>query len=606
MVFTISPQEAQAMQEDEAQLIGAIAQAARSVIALAMLRQPQSATAQVPETMRIQMGRRVVYGRLNDGTFRNELTPETLKAVFDAVQRPVAEGTDLGKYRGKIPAIEIRDGDTVLFREERDGTVTVNAIQFQLEQSTRRERESEQLSPDVSPPAEPPLDRAREIAQAAEYLLNPLAEEQPIYDSVAIGDYRIKRGGEHLVTVSRGDTLILVSKDGEVMTDRVTEQDWQAFQRIYERLQPTQAEYQEIDYEEFLNYEYRDIYELWEALDHMTPQELLTLATQRFGLYPEGKDIADIEDGLLEQYDVMQDILNAYKLEQGNEAEIPQNEDQVTLTADVADATEPQDTLPAIAIAERETAKLPSGATKRLLQNTQQNLQQRLEQNLKRSQNWLTSRPEHRRNYRTARAALDLFNRGYERTGERSYLVGDYAVNFKGKNLYVLKDSKGELMRFRAAQFSILGVNWQSIQVLKVSDRLTDFQAKTLHSMQQNQAIIPQSNLDGETAHASKTSRVERTVIQFLQTKARAKVWDKEGGKFKLEIGAGGFLQITEKQEGRGVVFRRQYGEVLSKLNAQDIAHFDRLAAKMSPKRHQSFSRQQVRTPRPSPGLELA
>jgi hypothetical protein len=440
MVFTISPQEAQAMQEDEAQLIGAIAQAARSVIALAMLRQPQSATAQVPETLRIQMGRRLVYGRLNDGTFRNELTPETLKAVFDAVQRPVAEGVDPGKYRGKIPAIEIRDGDTVLFREERDGTVTVNAIQFQLEQSTRQEKESEQPSPDVSLP-EPPLDRAREIAQAADYLLNPLAEE-PIYDSVAIGEYRIKRGGEHIVTVSRGDTLILVTKDGEVMTDRVTEQDWQAFQRIYERLQPTQAEYQGIDYEEFLNYEYRDIYELWEALDHMTPQELLTLATQRFGLYPEGKDVADIEDGLLEQYDMMQDILNAYKLEQGNEAEIPQNEDQVTLTADVADATAPQDTLPAIAIAERETAKLPNGAAKQLLQNTQQNWQQRLEQNLRRSQNWLTSRPENRRNYRTARAALDLYNRGYERTGERSYLVGDYAVNFKGKNLYVLKDSR--------------------------------------------------------------------------------------------------------------------------------------------------------------------
>jgi hypothetical protein len=607
MVFTISPQEAQAMQEDEAQLIGAIAQAARSVIALAMLRQPQSATAQVPETLRIQMGRRLVYGQLNDGTFRNELTPETLKAVFDAVQRPVAEGVDPGKYRGKIPAIEIRDGDNVLFREERDGTVTVNAIQFQLEQSTRQQKEPEPLSPAVSP-SEPPLDRAKEIAQAADYLLNPLAEEQPIYDSVAIGDYRIKRGGEHIVTVSRGDTLILVTKDGEVMTDRVTEQDWQAFQRIYERLQPTQAEYQGIGYEEFLNYEYRDIYELWEALDHMTPQELLMLATQRFGLYPEGKEVADIEDGLLEQYDVMQDILNAYKLEQEDElqADILQNEDHVTLTADVADATAPQDTLPAIAIAERETAKLPNGATKQLLQNTQQNLQQRLEQSLKRSQNWLGLRPENRRNYRTARAALELFNRGYERTGERSYLVGDYAVHFKGKNLYVLKDSRGELMRFKAAQFSILGVNWQSVRVLKVSDRLTDFQAKTLQTMQQNQSIIPQSNLDGETAHASKTSRVERTVIQFLQTKARAKVWDKEGGKFKLEIGAGGFLQITEKQEGRGVVFRRQHGEVMSKLNTQDIAHFDRLAAKMSPKRHQSFSRQQVRTPKRSSGLELA
>jgi hypothetical protein len=139
---------------------------------------------------------------------------------------------------------------------------------------------------------------------------------------------------------------------------------------------------------------------------------------------------------------------------------------------------------------------------------------------------------------------------------------------------------------------------------LKVSDRLTEFQARNFQALQRNRALIPQGNLDVESNHTSRTSRVERTVIQFLQTKARAKVWDKEGGKFKLEIGESGFLQITEKQEGRGVVFRRQNGEVLSKLNAQDFAHFERLAARMQPNRHQSFSRQQ--TPRQSSGLELA
>jgi hypothetical protein len=42
----------------------------------------------------------------------------------------------------------------------------------------------------------------------------------------------------------------------------------------------------------------------------------------------------------------------------------------------VADATAPQDVLPAIAIAERETAKLPEGNTRQLLQNTVKDWQQ--------------------------------------------------------------------------------------------------------------------------------------------------------------------------------------------------------------------------------------
>jgi hypothetical protein len=347
-----------------------------------------------------------------------------------------------------------------------------------------------------------------------------------------------------------------------VMTDRVTEQDWQAFQRIYERLQPAQAEYQGIDYEEFLNYEYRDIYELWEALDHMTPQELLTLATQRFGLYPEGKDVADIEDGLLEQYDVMQDILNAYKLEQGNEAEIPQNEDQVTLTADVADATAPQDTLPAIAIAERETAKLPNGAAKQLLQNTQQNWQQRLEQNLRRSQNWLSSRPENRRNYRTARAALDLYNRGYERTGERSYLVGDYAVNFKGKNLYVLKDSKGELMRFRAAQFSILGVNWQSIQVLKVSNAAKPGNHPPKQSgwrnrpRQQNQPCGTHCHSISTNQSQSQSLGQRGRQVQTRNRRRRVSANHREAGRSRRGVSAAAWRSHVQAERSRYCSFR--------------------------------------------------
>ncbi|PSB66333.1 hypothetical protein C7B61_10415 [filamentous cyanobacterium CCP1] len=127
--------------------------------------------------------------------------------------------------------------------------------------------------------------------------------------------------------------------------------------------------------------------------------------------------------------------------------------------------------------------------------------------------------------------------------------------------------------------------------------------------MQQNRALTPQGDLDVEATYNAKTNRVEQIVTHFLQSKVQANVWDKEGGKFKLEIGEAGFLRITDKQEGRGVVFQRKEGKVLSKLGARDFAHFDRLAAKMQPLEQQASPRPQAETKgrsrQKASGLEL-
>ena len=100
MAFTVNPAEAQAMQEDQAQLLGAIAQAIRGLINA--LDTPRSQQIEKPETMRIQMGRRIVFGQMANGQFRNELGADRLKTIFDALQRPVAEGVDPEKYKGKF------------------------------------------------------------------------------------------------------------------------------------------------------------------------------------------------------------------------------------------------------------------------------------------------------------------------------------------------------------------------------------------------------------------------------------------------------------------------------------------------------------------------
>jgi len=657
MVFTVSPAEAQAMQEDQAQLLSAIMQATRGIIST--LDRPRSQQPEAPKTMRIQMGRRLVYGLMARGEFRNELTPDRLKTIFDALQRPASEDVDLKKYRGKIPAIEIKDGDTVLFREESDGIVSVNQIAFQVQKQTQSEKnnlaaentntekqtqtpetkslqsqsnltehqqqlqQAQQLrvlaqsvldlqgvttpignrqyqsknfivvenvdndtltiasqdktvlqatregqilvvAPNDIPTAlgeiseaykqaeelqwrmesnEPPpedlsLDwqaqniQAQDIAHTAQFLLNPLGDEKPLYDTVAITDYKIAQDTDGLAITRGNDELVLIVREGQVWDYGSTGQDWQAFQRF----QPQRS--------------------------NLNEQETQT--------------------------------------------------DRVHLTADFTQIlAEGENTLPAIAVAEREAAKLPDGATKQLLQATHQDWKhqvlQGLGQGLRETMSWLASRPETMRDQSIARSSLELFHRGYLRTSEKTYEVGNFKVSLSGANLYTVRDATGELMRFKAAKSPIPGIQHQSIQILSKSDRLTSAHQAVFQQMRQDKSLTPVGELDVEARYGAKTQRVEQTVRAFLQSQ-NARVWDKEKGRFKFEIGEDNFLKITDKRDGRGVVYRRDNGRVMSRLQPNDFAHFDRLAEQLqSTKRQQDASQEKTRSnQKQSSGMELS
>jgi hypothetical protein len=127
MSFTVNPGETQAMQEDQVQLMHAISQTART--ALGLLK--QSPAQQKPESPEIRMNGRMVYGAMADGQIRNELTPERLQGLLDSLQQPKTAGVDPKQYRGKTAAIELRDAGIILFRQEKDSTVTVNQFQHQ-------------------------------------------------------------------------------------------------------------------------------------------------------------------------------------------------------------------------------------------------------------------------------------------------------------------------------------------------------------------------------------------------------------------------------------------------------------------------------------------
>jgi hypothetical protein len=130
MPFTVNPGETQAMQEDEVQLLHAISQTTRT--ALSLLK--QSPAQQKPESPEIRMNGRMVYGAMADGQIRNELTPEKLQGLLDSLQQPKSEGVDPKQYKGKTAAIEIRDAGIILFRQEKDSSITVNQFQHQKTQ----------------------------------------------------------------------------------------------------------------------------------------------------------------------------------------------------------------------------------------------------------------------------------------------------------------------------------------------------------------------------------------------------------------------------------------------------------------------------------------
>ncbi|NEQ47483.1 MAG: hypothetical protein F6K00_29650 [Leptolyngbya sp. SIOISBB] len=496
MPFVISAQEAQAMQEDEVQLVMAVAQMSQRLpLVLHQLVNVAPVSSTPADGLRIFLGRRLVYGHLADGTSRRELDRNGAQIILEAIQKPVLAGVDRDAYRGKVPAIEIRDGESVLFREERDGTVTVNQIQLQisgadqtvLQEPPRTEVTTNGSSAPQLPESSPP--DPTEVAQVASRLINPFNEAKPLYDEVSVGAYRIQQQGHHL-SVHRENELILVVRDGEVVSHQLKDADRAAFLKLETQLSP----------------------------------------------------VASLQ-----------------------------------ANSQVAQTESPRDKPLAtpLAVLEQETAQLPDSSTKTLLQATVNDWQR--QGVVERATNWLTNQIASRRDQQLARTVLELFQRGYSRTGDRAYHVGNYTLSRQGQTQYTLKDARGVLMQFQTSNSLGLG---RQVQAQDVSDRLSDFHRHTLQGLRQNRQLIPQSTLESEATYAAKTRQVEQTVRHFLQKHVQASSWSKEGGQFKLEIGKADAVRILD-QWGRGVVYDHHQGEVSSRLTAQDFAYFSRLQKRM-------------------------
>ncbi|MGV0029070.1 hypothetical protein [Phormidesmis priestleyi] len=618
--------------------------------------------------MRIQLGRRIVFGQMANGQFRNELDADRLKTIFDALQRPAAEGIDPDKYKGKIPAIEIRDGNNILFREEGDGIVTVNQIEFQLQRQNQSEgnisdintsQDQETLQESSQPKLQKPKidlnEHHQQVRQAQELrvlslavldlqgVVTPLGDRQ--YQSEHFIIHENAKDGT-LTIASEESTILRTTREGQILVTAPREipvaltEINEAYNRA-EELQ-WQIESNELPPD--------DLSLDWQA-QNIQSQDIANTAT--FLLNPLGDNHPLYGTVAIEDYQISQNA-DGLVVTRGNDELVlivregqvwdygattldwetfqqfqPQRsvgvdqdsqtatiQDQVDLTADITPLmVDGEDRLPAIAVAQREAVKLPDGGTKQLIQTTHQDWKQQilhgLGQGLRETTNWLASRPETMRDQSIARSSLELFNRGYVRTGEKTYEVENFKISLQGTNTYSLSDDTGELMRFKATKSPMPGLDRPSVQILSKSDRLSSSHQATFQQMRQNRSLIPLGDLDAEASYGAKTQRVEKTVRLFLKSQ-KATAWDKENGWFKFETGAGNVLSITDKKEGRGEVYRRERGRVTSSLGANDFAHFERLAAQLQSSdlqqpQQSSIAQNQSRSSRKqSSGMELS
>jgi hypothetical protein len=256
---TISSSEADATQHQIDRLFGMMQQLLGDTMQWVATRNPKQENRD--EILRIWMGNgkdgrilRQVYGPLANGETRNDLNPDRLRTLLDAFQEPATVGIEPALYARRKPVIEIKIGNATLFRQERDGVVTVNQIQLQQQaqqESKQRSTNSEQAEAESTPGSgetqsseeTAPKERqnqAEEIAQIARYLMNPLETAQPLLSKAQVQEFTLDFDAEtNTLTISKGQKSIVRDRTGQVENLGASTTDWQAFHALAARIAKT-------------------------------------------------------------------------------------------------------------------------------------------------------------------------------------------------------------------------------------------------------------------------------------------------------------------------------------------------------------------------------
>ena len=542
------------------------------------------------EQLRIQMGRRIVQGELASGE-RRSVTTEQAEYISAALQQPVSEGVDAASYQGKVPNIEIRSGEDVLFRQERDGAVTASA--FQIEQQSAEATVpavivgGDRLAETVVAAENPPVASALEERHAEAKVLTPpealaqqargelilaepavltgdmLIENSTDLEAVKIwttevvaplessepvaaelGVYTIEVEGNS-VTISRDADVVLQAAGGNIEQSNLKAEDAKALTSWLQRDGGFEMWSVPIQQTEAVTEPPKAIaIEVAQAQVEALPdnraksffQKLVTDVSQQ-----AARGIGAVRQGLeSDQFKALQNNLTQQvsgavaSMRQGLESE-----QFKTLQSNVS-------------VGVREAPERTAEAVGKGLERTGQ---------------WLASKSEAIRDQKAARGAFQIFEEGFKRTHEKSFEHGGFKVEFEGGNRFRLSSVEtGEsMMRFSANKSTVPGQG-HSFTVLEKSMSREQYGAL-------NVATRSNEPVRGSEAAEAEHYRKSAAIAQLSAAMATAMGSNDYHGKhYRIKVGEAS-LKISAN-DGRGEVYRQERGRVESRFEQKDFGHF--------------------------------
>lgn len=530
---------------------------------------------QSPDTLdlRIQIGARVMYGRVSGGEMRDELTPTQAAIILESTQEPKTGKRE--SYGNKVPGVEIKDGDRTLFRQERDGVVTSNSIQSERDEFlwslpdpwkedpatvvqgeiVNGSTHAMQAGPSVIEVIDLSPDKTEEadVAIAVEGLMNPLGEASPPHMGASIGDYNLHQW-EGRIEVETLNGTPVATVNGE-------------------NIEPANAD----SYKEFLQ-QLETIFST-EVDGNVLFTHPIEDSPQANPVTPAGETVDQMPQGESKSFlqNLLSDLYAQIALARINLSKLQQETAQV------------QADLQGLKRGQEEATQTPgewlfrtvrSGLTplhqfqrhaSALMQDGGLVLAETVGQKLEEASHWVLSRPEAIREQRTARAALQLFNRGHERTGESSYEHGGFRVQRQGQNNFSLQDFGGkELMRFAVERSHSHQAGAESFKIH--AKDMTLQQCRSLDTLRRSGSPV-MGSVEGEKQYNQKSRQIGALVVGLTHA-IGSEVH--EGKHYQIQASENG-MAIRAK-DGRGVIYQERAGAVVhSKLTQQDFGRFDQV-----------------------------
>lgn len=508
--------------------------------------------------LRIQYGKngRIILGELASGEQRNEVNQDRAELILSALEKPAVSGIDLLAYSGRKPMLEIINKGETLFRQERDGTISVNALCPEQELSQKVASDSK---PSNSVQAELSdsdiVIAARRVAQAAEELMNPLWQEKSATPVAEIGAYKLHLDRDTL-TVSKDENVLVQIVDGQIQpSQQVTSEDVQAFEG-WARNGEGVWEEQKVPLEDMSVFMWQTNAQVSETSE---PQHTDTFEVAQH-------QIAQLQESNSKAFfqNLFEDLSKqtAQAIQQNlSSGQFKTAQKMVVEGAKTAFQTVKQGL-------ESDQFKAFQKQTKQALQDRAEKAIETAGHGIERAGQWLASRPEAIREHRAARTAYELFEQGFARTQEHRYELNGFKVELQGRNDFTVRDAvtNQELLRFKAEK---LLFGEPRITILsKAETGISHERYQAIDQARQDIGSVRGSQI-AEARHAQKSAAfgsAARMVAEFNETD------DYNGKHYRIQINQDS-LTITAK-DGRGAIYQQQGDQVQSRLEQQDFGRF--------------------------------